>query len=36
MTHKNQKQSDLEVFLDFKIYLIYTGYSHRMKKHPWS
>ena len=32
MNFKNQKQSDIKVFLDLKIYFIYTVYLHRMKK----
>ena len=32
MKLKNQKQSDIKVSLDLKIYFIYTVYSYRMKK----
>ena len=34
MKVKNQKQSDLEISLDLKIYFIYIVYLHRMKKNP--
>ena len=31
---KNQKQSDIKVSLDLKIYFIYTVYSYSVKKNP--
>ena len=34
MKLKNQKQSDIRSFFDFKTYFIYTVYSYRMKKNP--